>query len=789
MIDRSPLLPAVYILGIVSMILSIGDLLGLSFRYYLMIFTSTTLLTMVFWYLYTRHKRIFIYATGIITVTAGLIMIPQVYSVTSRIKYLVTHNYPLSGLSLDTVFLLTTLVLLTFFLFCLEFVIRSHALMFAIGIVLMILTPIFGHTMAIPNMVMLVLFETGFAVINMTERRSIKNVMKMKRRSRINVLSMVLVFAIAVIALVPALIIERSNENELFSLAYQTDNLIKEGITRLMGDTISGDLNGGSINRGNLYQSGAEQLSVTVNKIPTETFYIKGFVGKNYSDSNWSNAYVMGSSGSDGSAYMEPFMDDVFEFALERYLRSSAEPLPYPYYYLHSDLSDPISELHYLLAKDTTLNDKYYSEVEIDGSRYLKLESEQQSVGFFLNEKATDVSFGSLSPATQKTLFVPYYGKYSPSRSITTADYSIEAYPNSFLSVNDIKRSDDDDELTIYKCIEDEYESVLPSHYTSYPGGTFKRLEELCKETPLTDLNSITTFILVTLQNRAVYTTTPGTTPYNKDVIDYFLFENGKGYCVHFASAATLMYRMYGIPARYVTGYTASPTDFRYNRINRGFFTATLTDKSAHAWVEIYLKDYGWVPVEVTPATDGLMHASYPGYNESVMRFIMDRYGWKFNGDSKATATTVDDNGDDVAAEASSGMISGFALLIIAAAAGVVAFLLIRRHRIIRSLSSMSCINLFDRIMRMLHYSKELTDKTGSEKDFPKLLSESISSLSYEDCERLINTLLTANYSNREVTPEDRDHVEDCCRRISLELYGRCNFLKKLSFRFIRAFI
>ena len=64
MIDRSPLLPAVYILGIVSMILSIGDLLGLSFRYYLMIFTSTTLLTMVFWYLYTRHKRIFIYATG-----------------------------------------------------------------------------------------------------------------------------------------------------------------------------------------------------------------------------------------------------------------------------------------------------------------------------------------------------------------------------------------------------------------------------------------------------------------------------------------------------------------------------------------------------------------------------------------------------------------------------------------------------------------------------------------------------------------------------------------------------
>lgn len=788
-ISSSPLLPAVYMLGIIGIILSVGDLLGISMQYYFLVFGATTVLTALFWYLYNYQSKAFIYVTAVLTIGAGIIMIPQTYSVTSRLKYLISHNYPISGLSLDMIFILTVLVLLTFFLFCLEFVMRSHSLMFALGIVLIILVPIFGHEMSIFNIILLSVFETGFAVINMTDRRSLKNVMKIKKRSRINVLSMILVLVIFAVAFLPAFIIERSNETNLFNLAYRTDNLIKEGISRLMGDAISGDLNSGSINRGNLYQSGAEQLSVTVDKIPTSTFYIKGFVGKDYDDSNWSSAYVLSNRNTGDNVPTEPFMESVFDYAVDRYMHLTSEPLPYPYYYLHSDLSDPISELHYMLAENTRLNEKYFKEIEIDGTHYLQVQNDEEKNGYFLNDNSTSIVIGSLSNATQKTAFVPYYAKHSPNRSVTMSDYSFKAYPNSFLSGADIKQSSDLVEPNLFKLIEEEYESCIESQYIRYPEKTFKRLLDICNETPLEDLNSITTYILVTLQNHAVYTTTPGNTPYNKDVIDYFLFENGKGYCVHFASAAVLMYRMYGIPARYVTGYVAHPTDFRYNRFNRGFFTANLTDKSAHAWVEIYLKDYGWVPVEVTPGTDGLMHAEYPGYNENVMRFLMSRNGWKFNGDNKTSAA---DNGDDEggigAAESSPVFITVMTILPFAAVLFIVIFLLIRRRRIIRSIPAMSCQQLFDFMIRALHYSKLLPDMNGSEKDFPQKLSECIEQLSPESCERLIDILLRANYSNCEVSPDDRDYAERCLRTVSAELYRRTGFFKKLSFKFIHAF-
>lgn len=786
MIDRSPLLPVVYMLGIVGIVLSIGDLLGLSVQYYFLIFGAVSVLTMLFWYLYTYQSKAFLYVTGIVTIGSGLIMIPQAYSVASRVKYLLQHNYPLNGLPLEPAFLLTALVLLTFFLFSLEFVMRSHALMFAVGLVLMILVPIFGHTMSIINMIMLVVFETGFAVINMTDKRSLKNQMKMPGRSHINLLSMLLVLVIVGISVIPAFVIESTAENELFNLAYRTDSLIKEAVARLMGDGETSDLNSGNISRGNLYQTGAEQLSVTIEKVPQDTLYIKGFVGKDYSDSNWSSAYSL-SDDYGNNTYMEPFMENVFQYALDRYVRTTSDPLPYAYYYLHSDLSDPVSELHYMMAKDTMLNDNYYKIVEIDGSRYLQVQSEEESKGYLLNEKATNIVLGSLSAATRKTVFVPYYAKLSPGRSISSTEYSYRAYFNSVLSPTDIKETNLTDANPIFTYIQDEYKNYVDSQYINYPNETFARLEQLCNDNPLTELNTITTFILVTLQNRAVYTTTPGNTPYNKDVIDYFLFENGKGYCVHFASAAALMYRMYGIPARYVTGFVAQPTDFRPSRFTKGYFTATLTDKSAHAWVEIYLDNYGWVPVEVTPGTDGFMHAEFPGYNESVMRFIMDRYGWKFNGETNNNTTDDDDTG--IAGGTSFGLFTVLTMLPFIAMAVFAAFLLIRRRRLINALPKMTCQRLYDRIIKVLHYSKLLKDMNGSEKDFPQKLSEIIHSLSAEDCQRLQDILLRANYSAHEIPPYDRDFVQQCLTNISGELYAGTNFFRKISFKFIHAFI
>lgn len=47
------------------------------------------------------------------------------------------------------------------------------------------------------------------------------------------------------------------------------------------------------------------------------------------------------------------------------------------------------------------------------------------------------------------------------------------------------------------------------------------------------------------------------------DFVEHFLTDTKIGHSVHYASAAALMFRYYGIPSRYVEGYLATPEDVR----------------------------------------------------------------------------------------------------------------------------------------------------------------------------------------------------------------------------------
>ena len=77
-------------------------------------------------------------------------------------------------------------------------------------------------------------------------------------------------------------------------------------------------------------------------------------------------------------------------------------------------------------------------------------------------------------------------------------------------------------------------------------------------------MEQVTDFICGYLRENISYTQTPGMIPLNVDPAEYFLFEKKEGYCQHFASAAVLTYRVYGIPAHYATGYRISPSEFLY---------------------------------------------------------------------------------------------------------------------------------------------------------------------------------------------------------------------------------
>lgn len=110
------------------------------------------------------------------------------------------------------------------------------------------------------------------------------------------------------------------------------------------------------------------------------------------------------------------------------------------------------------------------------------------------------------------------------------------------------------------------------------------------------------------LQNHYSYTLAPGKIPNDKDFFEYFLSESKEGYCSYFATAATLMFRAYGIPARYVEGY-AVPFDRVIRSTyesNKNQYIVEVKDSDAHAWTQVYLEGIGWINVDATPAGTGI---------------------------------------------------------------------------------------------------------------------------------------------------------------------------------------
>ena len=99
------------------------------------------------------------------------------------------------------------------------------------------------------------------------------------------------------------------------------------------------------------------------------------------------------------------------------------------------------------------------------------------------------------------------------------------------------------------------------------------------------------------VRNSAKYNLqTPKMPQSQDDFALWFLNDSDRGYCIHFASAATVLLRAAGIPARYVEGYLIDTQANVQRMVYQG---------NAHAWVEYYLPGLGWVILEATPGTTG----------------------------------------------------------------------------------------------------------------------------------------------------------------------------------------
>ncbi len=81
---------------------------------------------------------------------------------------------------------------------------------------------------------------------------------------------------------------------------------------------------------------------------------------------------------------------------------------------------------------------------------------------------------------------------------------------------------------------------------------------------------------------------------WGEDAIERFLFEEEEGHCELFASTMVLMLRYLGIPARLVGGYLGAEKSL----IDDSYL---VRQANAHAWVEAYIDEEGWLTFDPTP--------------------------------------------------------------------------------------------------------------------------------------------------------------------------------------------
>ena len=203
-----------------------------------------------------------------------------------------------------------------------------------------------------------------------------------------------------------------------------------------------------------------------------------------------------------------------------------------------------------------------------------------------------------------------------------------------------------------------DYEAEVYDNYLQIPPAIYDELMSYHDKIGFSDSPfEQATLIYRYFLDNYTYDMAPGATPMGRDFVTYFLNEQKRGYCAHFASAGAMLLRSYGIPARYAEGYVIttggiSETGTRLDEDPSMYFTGTnplgessvikteVTDGDAHAWIEIYISGFGWFPVDLTvPATDD-GRTSYGDFLSALSRLFAPAQ------DAEAADDDADDSTD-----------------------------------------------------------------------------------------------------------------------------------------------
>lgn len=447
--------------------------------------------------------------------------------------------------------------LLSLLCFFIAFVLKKGWVFYGITLPLLFLGPLFGYHFSWRILFLFLFFHIGHGIFCTVYQKW--NDEPEGKNSRALVLEKGIFAAVSavLVSFFLACLIPAGNRKAWMKNSVEFAHTWRRNVSD--GSSIVPEGVSGKISRGNHYSSGTVQMEVSLSLPPADRIYLKSFTGGRYEGDGWAEA----------------------------------------------DEKDYTPTWNFPQGENTlSLSPAYFEWRQFELIQYGKLEDWKDVSAYpWLSQEYQEWSgmqkmgirpFGSL----QRTFFIPYLSVYT-SRD---AEGAYHYFQFSWEDYKEYQQRINEEPLQWFEQLEAPYREYASQHYLQVPEEKLPRLLALCRENPLEDPEEITDFIGQTLVQYAAYSQTPGFMPYGTDIAEYFLFDGQEGYCQHFATAAVLMYRMYGIPARYAAGYMADPGDFTQDR--DGHYYAVLTDQKAHAWAEIYLGGPGWIPIEVTPASE-----------------------------------------------------------------------------------------------------------------------------------------------------------------------------------------
>lgn len=329
---------------------------------------------------------------------------------------------------------------------------------------------------------------------------------------------------------------------------------------------------------------------------------------------------------------------------------------------------------------------------------------------------------------------------------------------------------------------EEKYSEYVYDMYMDVPEKNEKVIKEFCENYGLTrDSENIVEKLAEIFQNDYTYTLMPGVTPSDKDFVNYFLTKQKKGYCTYFATSATLILRYLGIPARYAGGYVLQSADYQSGMLTDGLlypedtvnseyadvYEYELNDSQAHAWVEIYIDGFGWIPVEVTPSSDEDIEEPEQENTNLIADFFANQVFTKetFNAVKNTTVNMIY-------------LIITVFICVVIIYIGIGMY--IRRHRINKNV-----VKVYDYLCKV---TKCMGINKAKEEDYltfgKKLVKEEIISLN--DMNRINEILEKEKFSKNNITAEEIKEFNDIVANVAENVYLRLKRYKKIYFRYIK---